>query len=114
MPIEDIAGEVMPETFTGMDRTELILHGLELRQLKSSVDDLKVLLNANLDRLEVEDKEKTRVLKVQDAENEKRIRCLEDDRLRVETQLSIFKWIAGLVGPAVAGMIEIILHIFWK
>jgi DNA-binding transcriptional MerR regulator len=114
MPIESLVGELMPETFTSTDRTELIKHGLELQNLGRSVDDLRLLLNATLNQMEADDKERQKTLKAQDAENEKRIRCLEDDRLRLETQLSIFKWIAGLAGPMVAGVIEVILHIFWK
>jgi hypothetical protein len=114
MPIEDLAGEVMAETFTPSDRTELIKHGLELQQMKIAIDDMKMLLNANLDRLEIENREKSKALKAQDAENEKRIRCLEDDRLKLQTQLNTFKWIASLAGPVVAGVIEVFMHIIWK
>jgi hypothetical protein len=114
MPIENLVGEVMSETFTPADRTELITHGIELKSLKIAIDDMKMLLNANLDRLEIEEREKTRVLKAQDADNEKRIRCLEDDRLKLTTQFNTIKWIAVLAGPIVGGVIETILHIYWK
>jgi hypothetical protein len=112
--IESLVGEVMPETFTSTDRTELITHGLELRQLKNSVEGLKILLNASLERFETEDREKSKVLKAQDADNEKRIRYLEDERLKIQTQLNIFKWLGSLVGPLVAAATEVALHIYWK
>jgi hypothetical protein len=113
MPIEDIIGEVMPENFTLTERTELIRHGIQLEQLNKSVEDLKYLFNATLERAEADDKERTRTLKVQDADNEKRIRSLEDEALKFKTQLKTFLGIASLIGAAVGVVVHIVLHFVW-
>jgi hypothetical protein len=108
---EQMAAE--QDFFTLTDRKELIRHGLQLERITTDIEDLKLLFNESIKRGEDQAKSREDVLRAQDASNEKRLRLLEDENLRLETQLKTFLWVASLIGGAVGTIVQLAFRAIW-
>lgn len=84
--------------FTFRDREELMRQGFEINKFHTDIDDVKVLLNETLNKLDPE----------------RRIRKLEDWCLIQETRLNTLFIISTIIGSAFATVIEFALHFFKK